>query len=340
MTVAGIDKHNTAQSAGAAALLPWLRAPLQTVLEQHRGHALLVHGAPGDGCWDFAMALGQAWLCESPEPGARPCGQCGACQLYRQASHPDQQWLLPQALAMQRGLPVEVKEGRKPSRQIRIDEVRQVIDAMSSTSGRGRGRALVVFPGEAMNEVAASALLKTLEEPPPGTHIVFATAEPQRLLPTIRSRCQHMRLQGPDAATGQAWLARQGISAPEVLLAAAGLRPLDALALHQAGVTAQTWSAMPQRLSRGDPSALAGLGVPALLDVLAKLCHDAMAHAVGAAPRFFPASSMTKGLELRRLSQWQRSLLRLQRQAEHPWNEPLMTEALALDAQQALRPGA
>ena len=65
-----------------------------------------------------------------------------------------------------------------------------------------------------------------------------------------------------------------------------------------------------------------------------------MAHAVGAAPRFFPPSSMTKGLELRRLSQWQRSLLRLQRQAEHPWNEPLMTEALALDAQQALRPGA
>lgn len=319
-------------------LYPWLRSTLEQVLSQHRGHALLLQGAAGDGCWDLALALGQAWLCESADQGARPCGRCMACNLYRHSSHPDQQWLMPQELALQRGLAPEIKEGRKPSRQIRIDEVRAVIDKMSSTSGRGQGRSLVILPGEAMNDVAASALLKTLEEPPDGSRIVIATEEPARLLPTIRSRCQHVQVGQPDWTVSRRWLEEQGVAAPDVLLAAASHRPLDALALHRAGVTAQSWSTFPQRLGRGDRSTLAGLGVPRLLEVLAKVCHDAMAVAVGGSPRFFPAGSLPTGLDLRRLSAWQRSLATLQVQADHPWNEPLMAEALVHEAQQALRP--
>jgi DNA polymerase III subunit delta' len=258
--------------------------------------------------------------------------------LFQQSSHPDQQWLMPQDLALERGLPVEIKEGRKPSRQIRVDDVRSVIESMNSTSGRGRGRALVVFPGEAMNDIAASALLKSLEEPPPGTRIVIATAEPARLLATIRSRCQHWTLPTPDRAQALAWLEAQGVASAGILLDAASNRPLAALAMHRAGITAQSWSSLPQRLVRGDgASGLNGLGVAAALDALSKVCHDAMVVSVGGKARFFPNDSLPRGCDLQRLSGWHRSLAQLQRQADHPWNEALMLEGLALEAQRVLR---
>ncbi len=323
---------------------PWLTAALAQSVALQRGHALLVHGAPGDGAWDFANALAQAWLCEgqgSSDTGAalaKPCGRCAACTLMRNHTHPDQVWLMPQELAVQRGVPVTLKEGRKPSKQILVDDVRIAIDRMTSTTGRGKGRSLVIFPGEAMNAVAASALLKTLEEPPPGTRIVISAAEPTRLLPTIRSRCQLVRLPRASPAQAQDWLAGQGVSAPEVLLAATAGRPLDALALHAAGATAQGWLALPQRLARGDASAFAGLGVPALLDALAKLCHDAMASTVGAPARFFPQASFPQGLQLARLSAWQQSLQKLQRHADHPWNEGLLADAMVREGQDALKP--
>lgn len=320
--------------------LPWLRAPLGETLQRHRGHALLVHGAPGDGSWDFVLALAQGWLCESAAGAARPCGHCTACRLFRDLTHPDMGWLVPQELALQRGWPVQVDSGRKPSKQIRVDEVRAVIDRMTSTSGRGAGRALVIFPGEAMNAVAASALLKTLEEPPPGTRIVIAAAEPARLLPTIRSRCQVLTLARPTTEQATAWLAAEGVGQPAVLLAACAGRPLEARALHRAGLTAEAWTDLPTRLARGDAGGLSGLGPPAVLDALAKLCHDAMCAAVGAAPRFFIEARFRQPLQLERLSLWHQNLQRLQRHADHPWNEPLLTDALVAEGVDALKPAA
>jgi DNA polymerase-3 subunit delta' len=317
--------------------LPWLRDALRATLHQHRGHALLVHGAPGDGAWDFGLALAQGWLCEGDD-ARRPCGHCAACNLVRSWTHPDFGWLVPQDVALAREMPVQVDERRKPSRQIRVDEVREALDALTSTSGRGRGRALVLFPGEALNAVAASALLKSLEEPPQGTRIVICAAEPARLLPTIRSRCQRLSLPRPTADEAVRWLQAGGVESPETLLAAVSGRPLDAARLAASGMTADAWNALPRRLAEGDAAALAGLGVPAALDTLAKLCHDAMAAAVGSPGRFFSRESFVSGLQLERLAQWHRSLQRHQRHADHPWNEPLLLDALVSEGRDALRP--
>ncbi len=316
---------------------PWLRDSLVEAQAQVRGHALLVHGAPGDGAWEFGLALGMAQLCES-KGARRPCGHCGACNLVNGWSHPDFHWLMPQDTALQRGVPVQVDERRKPSKQIRIDEVRAAIDACTSTTGRGQGRALVIFPGEAMNAIAASALLKTLEEPPAGTRIVICAAEPARLLPTIRSRCQRWTLPRVAPAVARAWLGEQGIPGPDVLLAACNGHPLQALAMHEAGMTAERWTALPERVAQGDAAALAGAATPALLEAMAKLCHDAMAAAVGGQPRFFPGSKWTAGLSLRRLSDWHRQLQKLQRHADHPWNEALLVDAVVAEARSALQP--
>jgi DNA polymerase-3 subunit delta' len=313
--------------------LPWLAQPLAAALATQRSHALLVHGSPGVGALHFALVLAQAWLCESPG-AVRPCGRCGSCRLVQSHLHPDLQVLLPETLRREFQWPLvddkpEGDEGkRKPSRQIRIDEVRGVIDWACKTSARGRGKVAVLHPAEALNMQSASALLKTLEEPPAGTRLLLTAADPAALLPTVRSRCQRVPLPTPGHADAVAWLAGQGMARPEVLLAASSGRPLDALALARAGVDAAAWAALPAAVGRGDAAAFAGWPPPRLLDALHKLCHDAMARACGGAATFFPSEAVPAGADLAVLADWSRELDRVARNDDHPWHEGLLLDAL------------
>ena len=324
--------------------LPWLAAPLADVLATQRGHALLLHGSEGVGVLPFALTLAQAWLCESEGGGKTlPCGRCGSCRLVQSHLHPDLQVLMPEVLRRQHDwLRVDDKADgedskRKPSKQIRIDEVRSVIDWVYKTSARGRGKVVVLHPAEALNIPAANALLKSLEEPPPGTRIVLSSADPALLLPTVRSRCQHLRLATPALPQAQAWLAAQGVAQPEVLLAACSGRPLDALQLAQAGVQAEHWRALPSAVAQGQPGALQGWPLPRVLDALHKLCHDAMAAAAGAPLRYFPAGSVSATASLPALADWSLELGRVARHDDHPWNEGLMLDALLAAGARALR---
>ena len=326
--------------------LPWLREPLDQALHRQRGHAVLVHGSPGVGALPYALCLAQAWLCESSAGGPKPCGHCGSCRLARGHLHADLRILMPETLRREHDWPLaddklDADEGkRKPSRQIRIDEVRGLIDWSTKTASRGHGKVAVLHPADALNPQSANALLKTLEEPPVGTRIILTTADPAILLPTVRSRCQLQALSAPAAQHAVAWLQSQGLKQPEVLLAACGGRPLDALALAQDGIDAETWAALPARVAAGRSAALAGWTPPRALDALSKLCHDALASASGAAPRYFPV--MPQGLHghraaLGRLSAWSNDLRRVARHAEHPWNEGLLIEALVKQGAQAMQ---
>lgn len=325
--------------------LPWLRAPLQAALAGQRGHALLLHAAAGMGALEFALSLAQARLCErNQEAGPRPCGECGSCKLVQARLHPDLYVLMPEALRRQHHWPLrDDKEGddgkRKPSRQIRIPEVRALIDWTQQTSARGQGKVAVLHPAEAMNAAAANALLKTLEEPPPGTRLLLSTADPALLLPTVRSRCQHLRLPPPSQQQALAWLASQGVPQAQVLLAAASGQPLGARALAQAGVQAEAWAALPQAVAQGQAGLLSDWAVPQLVDALQKLCTDLMAAAVGAAPRYFPAGSLPPGpgvSALPELLAWADELARVARHDGHAWNEPLLLDALMARARAAL----
>jgi DNA polymerase-3 subunit delta' len=328
--------------------LPWLAAPLAAALAQQRGHALLLHATPGVGAMEFALVLAQAWLCEGAGI-TKPCGRCGSCRLIQSHLHPDLRVLLPETLRRQHGWALADDKAdsedskKKPSKQIKIDEVRGVIDWVFKTSARGQGKVAVMHPAEALNTQSANALLKTLEEPPPGTRVLLSTADPALMLPTVRSRCQHLRLPTPDQATGVAWLAGQGVRSPELLLAGCSGRPLDALSLSRAGVDAETWASLPKAVAHGRAAALAGWPLPLAIDALHKVCHDAMAHASGAAPRFFPAQSFGPA-SLAALAAWQDELARVARHDEHPWNEGLLIDALvtagahALSAPQPRRP--
>lgn len=328
--------------------LPWLAEPLAGLLERQRGHALLLHAAAGQGALPLAVSLAQSWLCEAGE-GRRPaCGRCAACRLVQARAHPDLQLLLPELQRRELGWPFagDKAEGgdssRKPSRQIRVEEVRSLIDWVFKTSARGRGKVAVLHPGELINTISANALLKTLEEPPAGTRIVITAADPARLLPTVLSRCNLARVPLPTEAEALPWLAAQGVADPGVLLAATAGRPLDALALQRAGIGAAAWKALPAALAQGQP-ALQGWPLPQALDTLLKLAHDAMAVATGAAPRYFPAGSLPATLAadaLPGLNAWSAELRRVARHATHPWNEGVLIDALVAQAARALAPPA
>lgn len=331
--------------------LPWLGAPLQRALASQRGHALLIQGSEGTGALPFTLSLAQSWLCERVSPSAEPstlqtaCGRCASCHLVGTHLHPDLFVLMPETLRRLHAWPLRDDKAdgedskRKPSKQVRIDEVRALIDWTTRTSARGRGKVAVLHPAESLNVQSANALLKTLEEPPIGTRLLLCSADPARLLPTLRSRCQLFALAPPGEAVATAWLADQGVAQAGVLLAACSGRPLDVLAWTQAGVDAAAWAALPRAVANGQGGALSAWPVPLALDALLKLCHDATALAHGALPRYFPRAAMpARAAQPSALRAWAAELARVVRHAEHPWNEGLLTESLVGQAQRALAP--
>lgn len=321
--------------------LPWLQGPLDALV-RHPAHALLIHGPGGSGEFPLAVAAAQAWLCEIDGDGTAPCGRCPACRLVQAGTHADLRVCVPEALRQPLGLDAADEDASpkggegarskaKPSRMIRVDEVRAAIEWAQQTPARGRGKVLVLYPAEAMNDAAANALLKTLEEPPGRLRLLLATADEAALLPTVRSRCQRVALHAPSAEAAAEWLVAQGLAGADVLLAAAGGRPLEALALQAEGLDAAFWQRLPMEVKRGDASALAAVPPPRVIDLLTRLCHDLLAGAVGAAPRFFPAGSLPPGASIEPLTGWASTLRRLARHADHPWNAPLLIESLVLE---------
>ena len=328
---------------------PWLKAPLEAVLKASRAQALLVRGAPGVGTLEFSLTLAQAWLCESKTAAeaaeGRPCGRCESCRLVTAKTHPDLHVRLPEEMALALGWPHRYDDKRKPSRQIRMDDVREALDWMVTTPCRGVAKVLVMHPADAMNAVAASALLKTLEEPPALARIVLTAADPTRLLPTIVSRCQRWDLPTPPIDEAAQWLQSQGVSDAHLLLAATSGAPLEALRMFQDGLSGALWNEIPRAVARGDASIFDKWPVPRVVDALLKVCHDAVVHALApnagpdaeGAQRFFPA---WKGpaASLQALDLWRAQLLRVARHADHPWQEALLLESLLAQAQTALTP--
>ena len=310
--------------------LPWLRAALEQARRLTHSHALLLHAGVPTGQFELALTLAQAWLCE--HQNRAPCGRCTSCRLARQRTHSDLHVVVPEALRAEFDWLGEddplLKAGAKPSREIKVEQVRAAIEWSQRSAGSERGRALVLYPAQALNAAAANALLKTLEEPPGALRIVMAGGDPERLLPTIRSRVQRVALRAPDAAAATAWLEAQGVQGAERALAVAGGSPLAAQALIEAGVSEVDLQALPRAVAGGDAQALVGKPLPLVIDLLLRIAHDAMVQAAGAPARFFDSAQMPPVAPLSALQGWHQELLRAARHDEHPWNASLLVEAL------------
>jgi DNA polymerase III subunit delta' len=157
-------------------------------------HAYLFAGPEGVGKELLARLFAQAANCESDPVDARPCGSCAACAGIARGNFPDVQWILPQSELVARGKLAKADLEVAPSREIRVDEVRELARRLSLAPLRGRRKLAILTPADALNERAQNALLKTLEEPPPQTTFILVSAQPDQLLPTVRSRCARVQL--------------------------------------------------------------------------------------------------------------------------------------------------
>ncbi len=324
---------------------PWIARQATDLLAQ-RGHTWLLQGPSGLGQYDLALALASAWLCEQPTAQGA-CGNCPSCHAIAVHTHADLAVLMPETVMIELGWPLSEKaqdeidkKTRKPSKEIRVDAMRDAVEFSQRTDARGRGKAVLVFPAERMNTVTANALLKTLEEPPGDVRFVLATEASHMLLPTIRSRCQVHTMKWPEADEALAWLTGQGVPTPVAgaLLRSAGGRPTDVLRQAEAGLSPDWWAALPQAMRQGDARHLADLSPAQAIDALQKLCHDLVLRQSGAAPRFFEPSQLPAcHASVAGLTDWFKRLMQSARTAEHPFNAGLMLEALTADAQQTLQ---
>jgi DNA polymerase-3 subunit delta' len=323
-------------------------------LLQTRAHAWLLHGENGQGQFELALAAAQALLCERPVTsevsGAvmHACGVCPSCHAMQVHTHADWARLLPEATMLELGWPLDERaqkeiddKKRKPSRDIRVEQMRDALEFAQRTSARGRGKVVLIYPADRMNTVTANALLKTLEEPPEGVRFVLATGAAHLLLPTIRSRCMAVRMQAAQPEEAQRWLSSQGLPATEavVLLQATGGRPNEALALAAEGLTAAQWTQFPNAVHSGQVASQSGWSPIRWVDSLQKLAVDLAQLMQGGAARYFPEASLMPVMDkadLASITQWYRQLVTDRKTIEHPYNGPLLIDALVISARRAL----
>ena len=141
----------------------------------------------------------------------------------------------------------------------------------------------------------------------------------------------------PPAAQAEAWLARQGVAQPAVLLAASGGRPTQALEQVARGIDAAIWLALPRRVAAGEATALQGWALPVAVDALQKICHDEASLASGAEPRYFPRERLKGDADLAALLRWSRELTRVAAEVDHPWGADLAIESLVGQGREALK---
>ncbi len=154
--------------------------------------SLLIVGPEGAGKTTLALDLAAGLLCGEDDPTARPCGRCPSCRKVAHGNHADLHRLAPQGAG--RVIRIGAATNAEPG------TARWLIRELALAPMEGAVRVAVVEDAGRMNEDAQNALLKTLEEPPPGSCLILCTDTEEAVLPTVRSRCARLRIgRVPDA---------------------------------------------------------------------------------------------------------------------------------------------
>ena len=342
-------------------LYPWQQndwARLQE-LRNRPLQGLLFKGTKGIGKLDLAMNFAQSLLCQHPaesHPTATnfACGTCSSCHWFGQQTHPDFRLLQPEVLSLDseetddvKAVDVKSASGKKPSKQISVEQIRSLTGFFGMSAHQGGRRVIVIHPAETMNANAANALLKNLEEPPPGLLFILVSHKPQQLLPTILSRCMSFALPAPDTASATRWLKEQNVKNPAEALAASGFSPLQALQLDDATGTDERAKLL--RAVR-QPAAL---DVFALAEALQKTeqvlvvqwlqqwCYDLSAMKLAGRLRYHPGEEiaikkLVETVAPLNLARLQKLLQTAQREARHTLNPKLFFESLLLAYRQIM----
>ncbi len=177
------------------------RLARRTLLGGDGPATLLVYGSPGAGKGPFVDDLLATALCEAVDPDQRPCNVCSGCRQARARTHPD----------LVLASPERWRDDRASGESI-VGAARRWLAEVAGAPIAGRWRVVVIERADLANEQIQNALLKALEEPGDRQLFILVADDASRLLPTIRSRCQALRLApiGQDALA--AWLVeREGL---------------------------------------------------------------------------------------------------------------------------------
>jgi len=197
--------------------------------------SLLMHGPPGVGRQTMARWLARLLLCDQPGP-ADPCGECRSCRLALDLQHPDIHWFFPLPRPKGASSPEKLADALEEARHealaerrsdplyqppademagLYLAQVRTIRRLSSTRPAMGPRQVFIVGNAELLvpqesSEEAANAFLKILEEPSPATTFILTAAEPEALLPTLRSRLLPVRLRPFPEAEVRRFLEERG----------------------------------------------------------------------------------------------------------------------------------
>ena len=191
-------------------LYPWQQNDWQQlqgyVTQQRVPQALLINGALGIGKQHLAEQFAHALLCERPKSDGLSCGECGSCLLVKAQTHPDFMEVQPEEVG----------------KNITIAQIRTLMEKLTLKPQFERYRVILIHPADALNNAAANAFLKFLEEPTERTVLILVTHRLNKLPATIKSRCQKFTVVMPDKNLVLPWLLQQTNNAEIVLNLAQG----------------------------------------------------------------------------------------------------------------------
>ncbi|MDZ7633694.1 MAG: DNA polymerase III subunit delta' [Bacteroidales bacterium] len=207
-------RMNFSQIPGQKAVIDRLRC---SVAENRVSHALLFYGPEGSGKFAIALSFARYISCEK-RTADDACGVCPSCVKYDKLIHPDLHFVFP-VIKKKSGTEVvsdtyisqwrsmvlksawfslstwtEAMEVANEQALIPVAEAAEIIRKLSLKSFESDFKIMIIWLPEKMNAETANKLLKMIEEPPARTLFILVSEEDDRLLPTITSRCQHIRI--------------------------------------------------------------------------------------------------------------------------------------------------
>lgn len=334
------------------AIYPWQQDAWRQLqlLRARMPHAILFHGPGGIGKADFLEAFAKSLLCENVQADGHACGVCVSCGWFAQHNHPDYRRVRPEALEDDGAADGDDAEGDKksvaksktPSKDIKIEQIRALADFMNISTHRRGVRVVVLYPAEALNTPASNALLKTLEEPPPGTVFLLASNSLDRLLPTILSRCRKFALPLPAHADALAWLQAHSVADADGWLREQGGAPLAALASSQTG-NRDELDTLLQMLAHPNvenalktADKLSKSALPSLVAWQQRWLYDVFALKLSGNIRYYPRyhgelTALAEKVPTANLLRAIKQANERRAVAEHPLSPKLFVEAMLLD---------
>lgn len=319
---------------------------------------MLFVGKEGVGKRELAEALAARLLCERhPAPHAPACGVCPSCQMWAANTHPDYRLVQPEAEDDEGEGETAPGEKKKASKQIRIQQIREIEAFFYVGSHRGGARVCLIDPVESMNAVTANSLLKILEEPTASFYFIMISHRWHGLLPTIVSRTRQVMFSAPTHAVAAAWLDQNQLGSAQSWLPFYGHAPLVLAQAHQRGQLKALESLLADLLTPQDPLAQAAkwetytknetkadgaISMEVLVTTVQKWLLDLGLVAQGAAPRYFPhktsaLDALARKLSIPLLMEAQKQVAQIRRLANHPLNARLFLEDLCVRAFRPLK---